>query len=128
MEISIIVIPIILGIMEGLLFHYADFKKLGKTNLHPLFTVLRVILYLSIINWQYSILKIFIILLSAIFMFSFLHNSAYYVTRNKLDFRVYKNPLFAYSTSSNAKISMRFCLRLLSFITGILLFITGYLL
>jgi hypothetical protein len=118
---EIIAIPIALGILEAYLFHYMDLKKYGSENLHNNLVLLRAFIYLSLYNPSIPFAINILWLVASIFVFPFCHNSAYYITRHKLNPLIYTKGLLSKSETSNAKLNFGFPERIILFIIGILL-------
>ena len=120
------------GLREGFYWHFkANTKRDCEFEIHPIFSmqrgivlVLMGLLLFTSIGW-YSIPTV----LSMMLMFSFFHNGTYYVTRNKLDERVYQLGWTSQSTTSTAKLTklMNYRNRTIFMIVGILAEVFMYL-
>ena len=112
------------SVFEGYFYtHKAASNFKDKTNLHPLFVVIRSCLWLSL--WLISDINT---VLTCIFIFPFLHDGIYYTTREMLVHGIYKKKFFDQSTTSTA-FSTRFftpLVRTILAIVGILYFIITY--
>jgi hypothetical protein len=110
------------GVREGYYWHFKPKDPFVKTNEHALFSLQRLILWstmLFVVNW--------VSVLAIICMFPFLHDGAYYTTRNYLDKTVYPKRFFDESTTSTAKLTRVFTpvVRVLCALAGIIMLIIG---
>lgn len=116
------------GFREGMYFHYL-FKSNGSaTYEHKLWTVQRIIVFLIIfifISVAYcNIEKSLLYACSIVLCSPFLHDGFYYVSRHKLDERIYKKGFFDQSTTSTALLT-KFCtpiLRSIYFLISLIIF------
>jgi ABC-type antimicrobial peptide transport system permease subunit len=108
------------GIRES--WHYHESSKTSgiKSDLHPLFTVQRFCLFCVAGVLGFNLL----LLISYVFVFSFIHDGAYYWHRNQLNPAIYPKKFFDSSTTSTAFFEFSFTWRLILFIIGISIFIT----
>ncbi len=122
---SFISFVIVTGIIEAILWSGKSYKAF-KSNEHTLMVVQRVML-IQIIICIYFISKYvseseFILLLfSLILIFNLFHNGAYYETRRMIDVPSYR--WYSNSTTSSAKIEIKFIYRLIMAIVGLFIFI-----
>jgi hypothetical protein len=89
------------GVKDGVLYHLKDFNRELNFNEHIIYTLERTVVCILIVLLCNSVIIIPSLLLS----FSFVHNGAYYTTRNKLNSMIYPKRWFAQSTSSKAKLT-----------------------
>ncbi len=107
------------GIREGYYFHFKNTNKDVKVyELHPLFSVQRALFCIAVLVCTQDIW----LAVSLPFLFSFWHDGAYYIQRNKLDPHIYPLKFTDYSTTSTAKIELNFEKRVWLFVIGLLLF------
>lgn len=87
----------IVGISEGYFFNSTIVDKKVGLMLHSLWTVERTIVLVNIalLNFDWWLIGLPL-------LFSFFHDGTYYLTRNLLDNRVYRDRWFAQSTTSTA--------------------------
>jgi hypothetical protein len=96
--------------------------ELNRVNLHPLFSVERVLVGMLI--WAYvntfkSVYETSIYTVSLGFMFSWFHNGAYYWTRRKLNPKIYTKGWTDTSLTSKALIELNYQERTLMAILGL---------
>lgn len=95
-----------------------------KYNIHPLFQIQRLIIFILCLMLCANIFVAFSIGLSMISCFSYIHNGTYYNVRNNLDKTVYPLRWKDDSLTSHASFEMHYGERLLMFILGCGIYIT----
>ena len=92
------------GVSDGFFFHAKKKTVVFPVNVHIPFTIRRVLwnTTLCLLLMCYAQENLYLPLLAAMLMFSFLHNGSYYYTRNKLNPEVYPSGWFDQSTTSTA--------------------------
>jgi len=110
------------GILEGILFHYknkfaTNFLNRFKFDIHIVFGLIRLILFVPLVILTQERL---IFILTALFMFAFIHDGFYYTTRWILSKgKIYKKLFFDSSTTTTAILSLSAFWRLILFIFGL---------
>lgn len=115
-----IVIGAIYAQIEGFreAWMYYAFNRAGVwKELHPLFTWQRVLFFCTIFLFQPWYVAAFIVT-GDILSFSFWHNGRYFMTRNDIDPKIYKERFKDHSTTSTAKYEFNFSARLFFFIVS----------
>lgn len=118
------------GKRDGFFYNYRmNSTNIDKYNLHGLFTLERFLIF-SLICWvnslSYSLLNTGIFGLSLVFIFSFIHNGEYYVTRNNLDKNIYPKRWWDRSTTSESFLEFNVVSRTFLFIVGLIGLITSF--
>lgn len=125
--IAFILFALLEGKRDGHFYHNRTSSvNPDKHDIHWLYFINRILFGAALVIISYMNLKFSstIFLASAFtFGFSFLHNGAYYATRNKLDPNVYKKGWFDNSTTSEATLEFNFSQRLLLFLFGAFLIV-----
>jgi hypothetical protein len=116
-----LVYSLIEGVREAYYYHYK--WKVVTYNVHDehaMFTAQRAIAVVSISMMGYPIMGwwCLIVIASMALCFPFVHDGAYYDTRNKLDESVYRKGFFADSKTTTAKVSLKPAARISMFVTG----------
>lgn len=119
-----IVYFLIEGVREAYYYHKYSKSTAPRENLHPLFFIQRAEVF-GIALLLEPTLSFGLILLSFIFMFSFIHDGAYYSTREYLNPGVYPDKFLSNSKTSNAFIELNHKWRVFLFAMGILLYTTA---
>lgn len=88
------------GTREGFHYHFESIAYGYKKNMHRLFFAQRFLVFLLMVLFIPDIIKLPSALMF-IFMFSFIHNGQYFITRNNLN--KYTYPLREKDASENAK-------------------------
>ena len=105
---------ILFGIFEALLFHFKKIKL--PFDIHIIFGFVRLCLFIPLLIYSE---ERFIFAISSIFMFPFLHDGFYYLTRNILSGgKLYPKTFFDQSTTTTAKISLGAFYRIILFLFG----------
>lgn len=115
------------GLVEGFLFHGRK-PTITKPDEHVIFTIQRVVVGMMCVCSLYpDFQRMMIFIISAIAVFSFIHDGTMYETRRYLsDGKIYPKGWTEDSETTDAKISVDFITRLWVFIGGVSLYI-GYL-
>jgi hypothetical protein len=108
---------ILFGILEALLFHSnKNINKKIPFDIHIIFGFVRLCLFIPLLIYSE---ERFIFAISSIFMFPFLHDGFYYLTRNILSGgKLYPKTFFDQSTTTTAKISLGAFYRIILFLFG----------
>jgi len=129
-----ILYALIEGFREGYYWFFkSTSKRADEFEIHPIFAAQRGIVLLlicSVLLFLVSPINACLNLLSNALIFSFFHNGIYYITRNKLDSKVYPLGWKAESTTSTAKTTKFFNYRnrTICAIIGIVLTVVGIIL
>lgn len=129
-----IIYALIEGFREGFYWHFkSTSKQVYEFEIHPIFAAQRGIVLLLILGcllFMVSPANAYLNLLSNALIFSFFHNGTYYLTRNKLDPKVYPTGWMSQSTTSTAKLTKVFTYRnrTICAIVGIVITIAGLIL
>lgn len=114
------------AIREALYYHFKTMVSKFDFGEHTLFTVQRgvvwlisYIVYFNLMSWYDAL----IILSAMILMFPFWHDGFYYYMRNFLNNDIYKKKFRDDSTTSTAKLEIKWPLRLIMFIVALIMFI-----
>ena len=108
------------GSREAYYYHSVSQLTGDKRNIHWVYVVQRMLLLGICINLHAD----WFTLLSAAFIFPFMHDGAYYTVRNFLNNSIYQKKFFADSTTSTAFFELKLPVRLTLFGLGIAIFIT----
>lgn len=107
------------GYREAYLYHYKNTSNASHKELHPAFTMQRILFWAVVFIYCSS----FLFTSALIFMFSFIHDGSYYVNRNNLDPSIYKERFTESSLTSTAIIELTYKARLVLFFIGAGLFL-----
>ena len=118
------------GYAEGYYWHYRTISnQYGKGDLHWAFVLRRGICALGLVSMAMfhseSLISGMFILLHTIFAFSFYHNGAYYLTRNKLNDKIYQGG-FKDHNDSDAVMDIDYRMRLIMFVISIVFIYLAY--
>ena len=116
----------LMGYLEAILFHLADYYKLKSFNkdyrdIHFHFTIIRFAMYIMLFM-HLGARNVIVFAPVAICTFSFMHDGIYYLMRNNLSPGVYSKGFFDKpSIGSTAKTKMSFKHRAIAFAFGLVL-------
>lgn len=119
-----VVIALLFGAIEAYMFHKD--KKLGITYpyIHFFFTGVRFATYLSLV-WIANIHLVYLVPISL--TFPYFHDGMYYVTRNKLNPKIYRKRWKARSYDTSALLSFNYDGRTVLLIIGVCIHVWIYL-
>lgn len=129
-EILIIVSWVLYAVLEGwrdaYFYHYRNTSSHPKNeNLHWLYTVERILITVAVFfilpGWFHTGL----ICMGFIFVFPFFHDGMYFLTRHRLDKKVYPFGWADNSYTSQAVWELKFFERVVGLVIGAALFIAG---
>jgi hypothetical protein len=114
LTISFILFSLVTGYLEA--YFWASFPKINQFWSHTMLTIMRGIVALPIAFYEH-----WTHLLGVVLMFPFIHDGAYYTTRNHINPSIYKDKWFDESTTTGAIWSFDALTRTLYFFVGLIL-------
>lgn len=109
-------------ICEGGYFHIRMESGIKLKYEHTILTLMRSCVW----GLFYLICKDWVLTVSMIFIFPFIHDGIYYVTRNKLNPAIYKKGFWDDSTSSTALLELKLPYRTTLFVVGFIITIISF--